>query len=52
METNGIVVSFNVEFKEKYREKVKILEEGDNVVFYGKYYDVGCGFTDAKLIAW
>ena len=44
------VVGFSVEFKEEFEEIVSSIQEGDEVTFRGRFYDVGCGFTDAELI--
>lgn len=45
-----IIVGFSVEFQEGFEETVALLKEGDTVTFRGRYYDEGCGFTDAELI--
>ena len=50
VEVDGIIVGFSIEFREEFRERVKLLEEGDEVTFRGKFYDIGCGFSDAELI--
>ena len=50
VEVDGIIVGFSVEFREEFREQVALLEDGDEVTFRGKFYDVGCGFMDAELI--
>jgi hypothetical protein len=45
-----IIVRFNVEFREEFREMVRSVEKGDKITFRGKFYDKGCGFTDCELI--
>ena len=50
VENEDIIVGFNVEFREGFREQVALLEQGDEVTFRGRYYDEGCGFTDCELI--
>ena len=50
IESDDIVVDFNVEFREEFREQVKSIQEGDIITFRGRYYDEGCGFTDCELI--
>ena len=47
---NDIVVGFSVEFKDGFEELVSSIQRGDEVTFRGKFYDVGCGFSDAELI--
>ena len=50
VKSEKIIVSFHVEFKEEFREQVKLIQEGDIVTFRGRFYDEGCGFTDCELI--
>lgn len=44
------IVSFNVEFREEFKETVKSVEEGAEITFRGRFYDESCGFTDGELI--
>ena len=48
--SGNISVNFSVEFKDEYEESVGELREGDEVIFRGRFYDEGCGFTDCELI--
>jgi hypothetical protein len=50
VQKGNITVWFSVEFQEEFEEAVALLKEGDEVTFRGRYYDEGCGFTDAELI--
>ena len=50
IESEDILVGFSVEFREGFEEAVGALKKGDTVAFRGRYYDEGCGFTDAELI--
>lgn len=50
VQKDNIIVVFSVEFQEEFAEAVGSLKEGDTVTFRGRYYDEGCGFTDAELI--
>lgn len=52
VENEDYLVSFNVEFREEFAEAVSYnsLEEGVEITFRGRFYDVGCGFTDCELI--
>lgn len=50
VENEDITVAFSVEFRAEFEEEVGVLEEGDEVTFYGRFYDTGCGFTDCELI--
>ena len=43
-------MSFNVEFREEFKELVRAVEEGGEITFHGRFYDKGCGFTDCELI--
>lgn len=46
----NVVVNFSVEFQQEFEEAVGLLEAGDEVTFYGRFYDEGCGFTDSVLV--
>ena len=48
--SNNVIVSFSVEFQDGFEELVGMYDEGDVITFRGKFYDEGCGFTDAILI--
>jgi hypothetical protein len=50
VENENFIVGFNVEFREEFREQIKLTEEGAEITFRGRFYDVGCGFTDCELI--
>ena len=50
VENEDFVVGFNVKFREEFAELVKSVEDGDEITFRGRFYDVGCGFTDCELI--
>lgn len=52
VENEDYIVSFNAEFREEFAEAVyyESLEEGDTITFRGRFYDVGCGFTDCELV--
>ena len=49
-ENEDFIVSFTVEFREEFREQVASIEDGEEITFRGRFYDEGCGFTDAELI--
>lgn len=44
------MVWFTVDFKEGFEDAVDLIKEGDEITFRGRYYDIGCGFTDCELI--
>jgi hypothetical protein len=46
----SIIAVFSVEFREEFEEQVDLIVEGDEIVFRGRLYDEGFGFTDCKLI--
>ena len=48
--SNNIVVGFTVDFREGFEDEVDLYDRGDVITFRGKFYDEGCGFTDAVLI--
>ena len=50
VESEKVIVSFSVEFREEFEESVGLLDEGDIVTFRGRFYEEGCGFTDCELI--
>ena len=50
VENEDYMVSFNVEFREEFKEVVKLVEKKETITFRGRFYDVGCGFTDCELI--
>ena len=50
VQSDNIIVGFSVEFRGEFEEAVGLLTEGDEVVFRGRFYDEGCGFTDCELI--
>jgi hypothetical protein len=50
VETGNILVYFSVEFREEFEEQVDLIVEGDEIVFRGRLYDEGFGFTDCELI--
>ena len=50
VESANTIVLFSVEFKEGFEDSVGLLQEGDEITFRGRYYDVGCGFTDCELL--
>lgn len=47
---DGVEVYFSVEFKEEYEEAVSLLQEGDEIIFYGKSALTGLSWTDCDLI--
>ncbi len=50
VENEDFIVGFNVEFREEFKELVKLVEKGEEITFRGRFYDGGCGFTDCELI--
>lgn len=44
-------VCFPVEFNGEYEDEVSLLQEGDEITFYGKSSDTGLSWTDCELIA-
>ena len=50
VESEDIIVGFSVEFREEFREQVKLIEEDDIITFRGRFYDTGCGFMDCELL--
>ena len=50
VENEEFIVGFTVEFREEFKEAVRLVENGDKITFRGRFYDEGCGFTDCKLI--
>lgn len=48
--SNDIIVNFSVEFRDGFEELINMYDEGDVITFRGRFYDEGCGFTDAVLI--
>lgn len=50
VENEEYILFFNVEFKDEFEEMVKLVEDGDEITFRGRFYDKGCGFTDCELI--
>lgn len=51
VENEGFIVRFSVEFREEFRESIESMQEGEKITFRGRFYDEGCGFTDAELIS-
>lgn len=49
-ETEDYIVRFVVDFNEEFRELVSSVNGGDIITFRGRFYDSGCGFSDAELI--
>lgn len=50
VENEDFIIRFVVDFREEFREVVTLVEEGEEITFRGRFYDEGCGFTDAELI--
>lgn len=50
VENEEFILGFNVEFREEFKGLVSLVEKGDEITFRGRFYDEGCGFTDAELI--
>lgn len=50
VESENIIVGFSVDFREEFEEQVALIEKDDEIVFRGRFYDKGCGFTDCELI--
>ena len=50
VENEEFKVRFTVDFKEEYEELVSQIQEDEVITFRGRYYNEGCGFTDAELI--
>jgi hypothetical protein len=50
VQNDDIIVYFSVDFREEFEDAVGLLEEGDEVTFRGRFYDVGCGWEDCELI--
>lgn len=50
VQSEDIIVSFSVDFKEGFEEAVSQLKEDDEIRFRGKYYEKGCGWTDCELL--
>ena len=50
VENEDFIVLFNVEFREEFEERVRLIQEGETITFRGRFYDEGCGFTDSVLI--
>lgn len=51
IENEDVKVGFTIDFKEEFGDAVKLLKKGDEITFRGRYYDIGCGFTDCELIS-
>lgn len=47
VKNENFTVRFTVEFREELTEAIA---EGDLIVFQGKFFDDGCGFTNCELI--
>ena len=50
VENADYIVGFTVEFREEFKEAVESVGEGAEITFRGRFYDEGCGFTDAEVI--
>jgi hypothetical protein len=50
VENDEFRVGFSVDFRDEFEEVVELVEEGDIITFRGRFYDEGCGFSDAELI--
>ena len=50
VENKEFTVCFNVEFRNEFKEAVRLVEEGETITFRGRFYDEGCGFTDCELL--
>ena len=51
VQSDNIIVSFWIEFREGFEAAVGLYDEGDEIRFRGRFYDEGCGFTDCELIS-
>lgn len=49
-ENEAFIVGYSVEFREEFEEDVKLLKKGDEITFYGKFYEDGCGFEDCIFL--
>ena len=50
VENDDFIVRFSLEFREEFIAQIKSIEDGDIVIFRGRFYAEGCGFTDCELI--
>lgn len=50
VENEDFIVRFSAEFREEFKEQVSSIQKGEEITFRGRFYDVGCGFTDCELI--
>lgn len=50
VENEKFIVDFSAKFREEFREQLQSIGSGREITFRGRFYDQGCGFTDAELI--
>ena len=52
VEDECVILNFTAEFREEFRKNAEVIENGDEIVFRGRFFDEGgFGFTDCELIA-
>ncbi len=49
VENDDIRVYFSVDFREEFKEAVKLMETGDEITFRGKFDITSCDWTDCEL---
>ena len=50
VENEDFSVRFTAVFRAEYIEQIKLIEEGQEITFRGRFNDKGCGFTDCELL--
>lgn len=50
VKNDAYIVRFHVEFREGFKDFISSIEKGEEIIFRGKFYTEGCGFTDCELI--
>ena len=50
VQTGNCHVHFPVEFKNEFEESVSLLQEGDEITFYGKSSLTGLSWTDCEIV--
>lgn len=50
VENEDFILSFPINFREEFGDQVRLIQEGEEITFRGRFNDVGCGFSDCELI--
>ena len=50
VKNDGYEVNFHARFKDEYFDLIQKNKKDEQITFYGRFFDTGCGFYDCELI--